>query len=111
VHTVHSAHTDTIVLRFQASVVADQPVPVKVRLPNQVQQAVSVLAGGAVEGNVTAMTAFEVSGRVMKVYVEEGQQVKKGQVLAELEPADYQHTLMRPLPVRPMWRTRPSKKP
>jgi RND family efflux transporter MFP subunit len=73
------------------AVVADQPVPVKVRLPNQVQQAVSVLAGGAVEGNVTAMTAFEVSGRVMKVYVEEGQQVKKGQVLAELEPADYQH--------------------
>jgi HlyD family secretion protein len=73
------------------SVVADQPVPIKVRLPNQVQQAVSVLAGGAVEGNATAMTAFEVGGRVRKVYVEEGQQVVNGQVLAELEPADYQH--------------------
>jgi len=73
------------------SLVADQPVPVKVRFPNQVQQAVSVLAGGAVEGNETALTAFEVSGRVRKVYVEEGQQVKKGQLLAELEPADYQH--------------------
>jgi RND family efflux transporter MFP subunit len=72
-------------------VVANQPVPIKVRLPNQVQQAVSVLAGGAVEGNVTALTSFEVSGRVSKVYVEEGQQVRKGQLLAELEPADYQH--------------------
>jgi RND family efflux transporter MFP subunit len=72
-------------------VVADQPVPVKVRLPNQVQQAVSVLAGGTVEGNATAMTAFEVGGRVKRVYVEEGQQVKKGQVMAELDPADYQH--------------------
>ncbi|WP_420236135.1 efflux RND transporter periplasmic adaptor subunit [Telmatobacter bradus] len=70
---------------------ADQPVPVKVRLPNQAQQNVSVLAGGAVEGNMTAMAAFEVSGRVKKVYVEEGQQVKKGQVLAELDPTDYQH--------------------
>jgi RND family efflux transporter MFP subunit len=71
--------------------VAHQPIPVKVRLPNQVQQPVSVLASGAVEGNVTAMTAFEVSGRVKKVDVEEGQQVVKGQVLAELDPADYQH--------------------
>src|ERR1019366_842150 len=50
-------------------VVADQSVPVKVRLPNQVQQVVSVSAGGTVEGNMTAMTAFEVSGRVMKVNV------------------------------------------
>jgi multidrug efflux pump subunit AcrA (membrane-fusion protein) len=71
--------------------VADQPVPVSVRQPNQVEQPVSVSASGAIEGNVTAMTAFEVSGRVMKVYVEEGQQVAKGQVLAELVPTDYQH--------------------
>ena len=73
------------------SVVADQSVPVKVRQPNQVQQTVSVAAGGVVEGNVTAMTAFEVSGRVKKVYVEEGQKVARGQVLAELDLADYQH--------------------
>jgi multidrug efflux pump subunit AcrA (membrane-fusion protein) len=73
------------------SVVADQSVPVKVRVPNQVQQTVSVAASGVVEGNVTAMTAFEVSGRVKKVYVEEGQPVVKGQLLAELDPTDYQH--------------------
>jgi multidrug efflux pump subunit AcrA (membrane-fusion protein) len=73
------------------SVVADQPVPIKVRQPNLVQQAVSVIAGGTVEGNVTAMTAFEASGRVKRVYVDEGQRVVKGQILAELDPADYRH--------------------
>jgi multidrug efflux pump subunit AcrA (membrane-fusion protein) len=73
------------------SVVADQLVPVKVRVPNQVQQFVSVSASGGVEANVTAMTAFEVSGRVKRVYVEEGQHVTKGQVLAELDPTDYRH--------------------
>jgi multidrug efflux pump subunit AcrA (membrane-fusion protein) len=66
-------------------VVADQSVPVRVRQPNQVQQTVSVAASGVVEGNGTAMTAFEVSGRVKRVYVEEGQQVVKGQVLAEFD--------------------------
>jgi len=73
------------------SVIADQPVPVNVRQPNQVQQPVSVAASGVVEGSVTAMTAFEVSGRVKNVYVEEGQRVARGQVLAELDPTDYQH--------------------
>lgn len=72
------------------SLVADQPVPVKVSQPNQVQQLVSVAASGAVEGNMTAMAAFEVSGRVKKVYVEEGQAVFKGQILAELDSAEYQ---------------------
>jgi len=73
------------------SLAADQPVPVKVRQPNQVQQLVSVSASGAVEGNVTAMAAFEVNGRVKKIYVDEGRAVVKGQMLAELDPAEYQH--------------------
>ena len=76
--------------KAKSTVLADQPVSIGVRLPNPVEQPVSVLAGGAVEGNVTAMAAFEVAGRVRKVYVEEGQPVKKGQVLAELDPVDYQ---------------------
>jgi len=70
---------------------AEQPVPIKVRVPNQFQEPVSVAASGAVEANVTALTSFQVSGRVVHVYVEEGQQVVKGQILAELDPVDYQH--------------------
>jgi len=74
-----------------STIAADHPVPVRLRTPNHVEQPVSVSAGGQVEANITAMTAFEISGRVARVYVEEGQPVVKGQVLAELDPADYKN--------------------
>jgi multidrug efflux pump subunit AcrA (membrane-fusion protein) len=70
---------------------ADQPVPVRLRQPNHVQQPVSVAASGAVEANVTAQSAFQIAGRVARVYVEEGQAVTKGQVLAELDSTDYRN--------------------
>jgi len=75
----------------KAEVVADQSVFVRLRAPNRFHELVSVSASGSVEANVTALTAFQVGGRVAKVYVEEGQQVKQGQVLAELEPSDYKY--------------------
>jgi len=50
-----------------------------------------VAASGAVEANVTAQGAFQIAGRVAKVFVEEGQAVTKGQVLAELDAADYRN--------------------
>jgi RND family efflux transporter MFP subunit len=70
---------------------ADQPVPVRLRTPNRVQQPVSVEASGAVEANVTAQGAFQIAGRVARVFVEEGQAVAKGQVLAELDSTDYRN--------------------
>ena len=72
---------------------ADQPVPVRVQVPQHVQQPVSIAVSGAVEANITALTAFQVGGRVLHVYVEEGQHVSKGQILAELDPADYRNGL------------------
>ena len=75
----------------KVEVAADQPVPVRLRTPNRFHEPVSVSASGSVEANVTALTAFQVGGRVAKVYVEEGQQVKQGQVLAELDPTDYRN--------------------
>jgi len=75
----------------RVKVAADLPVPVRVRPGQRVQQPVSVWASGSVEANMTAMTAFQISGRVARVYVEEGQQVVKGQILAELETADYRN--------------------
>ena len=75
----------------KAQVVADQPVPIQTRVPNRVQEPVSVAASGAVEANVTAMGAFQIAGRVARVFVEEGQAVTKGQVLAELDAADYRN--------------------
>jgi multidrug efflux pump subunit AcrA (membrane-fusion protein) len=72
-------------------VAANQPVPVVVRTPNQIQQLDSFAVSGSVEANATAMTTFEVSGRVKRVFVDEGQHVAKGQVLAEIDPTDYRH--------------------
>jgi len=72
-------------------VAADQPVPVRVRAPNRVRQPVSVAVSGTVEANVTAQGAFQIAGRVARVYVEEGQAVSKGQVLAELDATDYRN--------------------
>jgi multidrug efflux pump subunit AcrA (membrane-fusion protein) len=72
-------------------VAADQPVPVRLQLPRHVQQPVSVAVSGSVEGNITALTAFQVGGRVLHVYVEEGQRVTKGQLLADLDATDYRN--------------------
>jgi RND family efflux transporter MFP subunit len=66
-------------------------VPVRLQLPHHVQQPVSVAVSGSVEGNITALTAFQVGGRVVHVYVEEGQRVTKGQLLADLDPTDYRN--------------------
>jgi RND family efflux transporter MFP subunit len=75
----------------KATVAADQPVPVELRAPNRIQQPVTVEGSGAVEANVTAQGAFQIAGRVARVLVDEGQPVKKGQVLAELDATDYRN--------------------
>jgi multidrug efflux pump subunit AcrA (membrane-fusion protein) len=64
---------------------------VRLQLPHRVQQPVSIAVSGSVEGNITALTAFQVGGRVLHVYVEEGQRVTKGQLLADLDPTDYRN--------------------
>jgi RND family efflux transporter MFP subunit len=66
-------------------------VPVQVRTPAVVERAESVTASGSVEGSETADVAFLVAGKVARVLVEEGQQVSKGQLLAEIEPTDYRN--------------------
>jgi membrane fusion protein (multidrug efflux system) len=70
---------------------ADQVVAVRLRAPRQVRQPVTVSASGAVEANVSALAAFQIAGRVVRVLVDEGQAVKKGQLLAELEATDYRN--------------------
>jgi len=74
-------------------IAADQPVPVQLRAPHRLHEPASVSASGSVEANVTALTAFQVGGRVSRVYAEEGQFVKQGQILAELDCSDYRNAL------------------
>lgn len=80
-----SCSHETIAPRDQAA------VPVQVRTPAVVERAESVSASGSVEGSETADVAFQVGGRVVRVLVEEGQHVAKGQLLAEIEPTDYRN--------------------
>jgi multidrug efflux pump subunit AcrA (membrane-fusion protein) len=68
---------------------AEQPVPVHLETAHHVQEPVSIAVSGSVEGNVTALTAFQVGGRIQHVYVQEGQHVVKGQLMADLDPTDY----------------------
>ena len=67
------------------------PAPVAVRV-----QAVGTLTGapnqtysGTIEAENTASLGFMVAGAVRRVLVREGDQVSKGQLLAELNPAEY----------------------
>jgi multidrug efflux pump subunit AcrA (membrane-fusion protein) len=66
-------------------------VPIQVRTPAVVERQESVAASGSVEGSETTDVAFQVSGKVARVFVEEGQYVSKGQLLAALDPTDYRN--------------------
>lgn len=66
-------------------------IPVQVRPPSVVERPDSVTASGSVEGCENAEVAFQVAGKVLRVYVEEGQQVARGQLLAELDGTDYRN--------------------
>ena len=68
-------------------------IPVQVRTPAVVERQDSVAASGSVEGSETTDVAFQVPGKVARVFVDEGQHVNRGQLLAELEPTDYRNAL------------------
>jgi len=52
-----------------------------------------VVASGAAEAVTKADIAFLVAGRILAVEVEDGDEVKKDQVLARIDPSDYQQAL------------------
>lgn len=47
---------------------------------------------GVIEESTSAALSFAVPGTVSRMYVEEGQQVRKGQLLAELDPTSVRQT-------------------
>lgn len=66
---------------------------VRIQRPDRLQRPVLVAASGSVEAVQTADLGFQIPGRVAKVFVEEGQSVLQGQVIAELDAMDYQYGL------------------
>jgi len=69
------------------------PIPIRVRTPTLVERPDYVSASGSVEAARSVDAAFQIGGKIARVCVEEGQAVHKGQLLAELDGADYGHAL------------------
>lgn len=69
----------------------EEPVAVEVRPPGTVDRRAVIQVGGTVEALEASEVGFQVAGRIRRVLVEEGQRVSAGQVLAELDPTDYQY--------------------
>src|SRR5258705_10576632 len=74
-----------------ARVETTDPIAIQVRTPAVVERQESVSASGYVEGSETTDVAFQVPGKVARVFVEEGQHVSRGQLLAQLEATDYRN--------------------
>jgi membrane fusion protein (multidrug efflux system) len=68
-------------------------IVVRVQRPDRIRHPVFVLGSGTVEAVQTADLGFQVPGRVAHVLADEGQSVRKGQVLAELDAAEYEYGL------------------
>lgn len=79
--------------RQNASADRAQPVPIAVRVatPKHVRVPAEVVVSGTVETpSSPTSVGFLVSGKVIRVGPREGDFVKAGQVLAVIDPADYQ---------------------
>lgn len=63
---------------------------VTVRQPDRFDHPLSIRASGNVEAAQTTYLSFQVPGRVSKVHVKEGQPVRAGQPLADLDVKDYE---------------------
>ena len=69
---------------------ANTAVPVKVGQARHIQESATVsVSGSVVSPENPSNAAFLVSGKVIKVGPREGDYVKRGQVLAQIDPTDY----------------------
>ena len=71
----------------------DGPVPVVVAAANVDDVPVYLRGVGTARAPQTVTVRPQVDGRLMKVYFQEGQDVKKGDLLAQIDPVTYQAAL------------------
>jgi membrane fusion protein, multidrug efflux system len=72
---------------------ADRPTPVQVSAVQQKTMPIFLTALGTVTAYNTVTIKSRVDGQLMQVPVHEGQAVREGQVLAEIDPKPYQAAL------------------
>lgn len=74
-----------------APAMKEQPTPVRVRKPIVLERQSVIHVGGNVEARESVELGFQLAGRIRRMHVEEGQQVRVGQLIAELDATDYQY--------------------
>ena len=72
---------------------ADRPTPVQIASVQQKTMPIFLTALGTVTAYNTVTIKSRVDGQLMQVPVSEGQTVRQGQVLAEIDPKPYQAAL------------------
>ncbi len=77
--------------RKDATSKVPEPMTVRVRKVRVTNQPVAVSASCTVEPEDTSKVAFQIPGKVVRVAVREGDAVRTGQLLAEIDPSDYRH--------------------
>lgn len=63
---------------------------VKTALAERISDAAELSYPGKTKSSEEVNVAFRVSGPIQRIYVKEGQYVKKGQIIAQMDPRDYQ---------------------
>src|SRR5690349_10459003 len=67
---------------------ANDPVPVKIMSLEKTLMSAPITASGQITTDDETILSFKTSGVISKVYVREGEAVKKGQLLAKLDPTE-----------------------
>jgi multidrug efflux system membrane fusion protein len=77
----------------QAAALANRPVPVQVTPAEQKPMPIYLTGLGTVTPNFTVTVKARVSGELLPVKFTEGQEVKEGQTIMEIDPRPYQAAL------------------
>ncbi len=64
-------------------------IPVRVKTVESIEDSANTSYVGTIEESVSVPTSFLTTGQAEKVYISEGEKVRKGQLLAELNSSNY----------------------
>jgi membrane fusion protein, multidrug efflux system len=86
---IHSNATEQKVTNGRQAAAGDRPVPVMVATVDQRTMPIYLNALGTVTAYNTVTVKSRVDGQLIQVAVREGQAVRKGQLLAQIDPSPY----------------------